>query len=36
MLYKRMRNWKNLTSLFGDTQTNLLDRLDIFNSIIFF
>ena len=29
-------NWKNLTSLFGDTQTNLLDRIRHLNSIIFF
>lgn len=28
--------WKNLTSLFGDTQTNLLDRIRHLNSIIFF
>lgn len=30
------KNWKNLTSLFGDTQTNLLDRIRHLNSIIFF
>lgn len=29
-------HWKNLTSLFGDTQTNLLDRIRHLNSIIFF
>lgn len=29
-------NWKNLTSLFGDTQINLLDRIRHLNSIIFF
>ena len=29
-------NWKNLTSLFGDTQTNLLDRIKHLNNIIFF
>lgn len=29
-------NWKNLTSLFGDTQTNLLDRIRHLNNIIFF
>lgn len=29
-------HWKNLTSLFGDTQTNLLDRVRHLNSIIFF
>lgn len=29
-------HWKNLTSLFGDTQTNLLDRIKHLNSIIFF
>lgn len=28
--------WKNLTSLFGDTQTNLLDRIKHLNNIIFF
>lgn len=28
--------WKNLTSLFGDTQTNLLDRIRHLNNIIFF
>ena len=28
--------WQNLTSLFGDTQTNLLDRIRHLNSIIFF
>lgn len=30
------KNWKNLTSLFGDTQTNLLDRIKHLNNIIFF
>lgn len=29
-------HWKNLTSLFGDTQTNLLDRIKHLNNIIFF
>lgn len=29
-------HWKNLTSLFDDTQTNLLDRIRHLNSIIFF
>lgn len=29
-------HWKNLTSIFGDTQTNLLDRIRHLNSIIFF
>lgn len=29
-------NWKNLTSLFGDTQINLLDRIKHLNNIIFF
>lgn len=29
-------NWQNLTSLFGDTQTNLLDRIKHLNNIIFF
>lgn len=29
-------HWKNLTSLFGDTQINLLDRIRHLNSIIFF
>lgn len=29
-------HWQNLTSLFGDTQTNLLDRIKHLNSIIFF
>lgn len=29
-------HWKNLTSLFGDIQTNLLDRIRHLNSIIFF
>lgn len=29
-------HWQNLTSLFGDTQTNLLDRIRHLNSIIFF
>lgn len=29
-------HWKNLTSLFGDTQTNLLDMIRHLNSIIFF
>ena len=29
-------NWKNLTTLFGDTQTNLLDRIKHLNNIIFF
>ena len=29
-------NWKNLTSLFGDTQTNLLDRIKHLNNIVFF
>lgn len=28
--------WKNLTSLFGDTQTNLLDRIKHLNNIVFF
>lgn len=28
--------WQNLTSLFGDTQTNLLDRIKHLNNIIFF
>lgn len=28
--------WKNLTSLFGDVQTNLLDRIKHINNIIFF
>lgn len=28
-------NWKNLTSLFGDTQINLLDRIKHLNNIIF-
>ena len=29
-------HWKNLTSLFGDTQTNLLDRIKHLNNIVFF
>lgn len=29
-------HWQNLTSLFGDTQTNLLDRIKHLNNIIFF
>lgn len=29
-------NWQNLISLFGDTQTNLLDRIKHLNNIIFF
>lgn len=29
-------HWQNLTSLFGDTQTNLLDRIKHLNNIVFF